>query len=123
MAMNLNLTLVVQMVHFMLAYVFLAKFLLKPGYDAVKSDAERVRQLTALIVGEQEKLAEKQEYQRRRWQVCQNYFHQNRPDLETQEFGVKSFKLIEPLPTMTTNELEAKALEIGSKLKKKVLYD
>ncbi len=121
--MTLNLTLLVQMAHFLIAYLLIAKFLLRPGYEAVKSDAERLHQLTSLIVGEQEKLAERQEYKRRRWQICQNYFYQNRPELDTHEYGLKSFDVLEQAPAMTKEELDAKAVEISHKLKKKVLYD
>ena len=123
MALTLNLTLVVQMAHFFIAYLLIAKFFLSPGYEAVKSDDDRIRQLTALIVDEQEKLAEKQEYKRSRWQQCQNYFYQNRPELETEVFGVKSFKTIERAPALSPHDLEVKAGEISAALKKKVLHD
>lgn len=119
--MTINLTIVVQMAHFLIAYFLITKFLLRPGYEAVKSDENRLRQLRALMISEQEKLAEKQEYKRRRWQVCQNYFYQNRPNIEPEEFRIKTLKALEPLPEMSSSELLSKAKEITSKLYEKVI--
>ena len=121
MAMTPNLTLVVQMVHFLFAYALLTKFLLKPGYEAIKSDENRLHQLRSLISGEKEKLAEKQEYKKKRWQLCQNYFYQNRPDLEAEQQGLRSLKSLEQIVPLTQEELLAKSQEISDKLKSKVL--
>ena len=60
MAMTINLTLVVQMAHFLIAYVLISKFFLKPGYDAVKSDENRLRQIRSLIEEEQQQVAQKE---------------------------------------------------------------
>ncbi len=57
-------------------------------------------------------MAEKQEYKRNRWQMCQDYFYRNRPDLEMPEKRIKEEKSIEPAHTISPQELETKAREI-----------
>lgn len=121
MAMTINLTLVVQMIHFLIAYYFISKVLLRPAYDAIKSDDNKARQLHALIEAEQERLAEKNEYKKRRWQMCQNYFFKNKPSLETEGIVVPSAKMIEPPVELTPEETRIEAKNIAENLKSKVV--
>lgn len=121
MAMTVNLTLLVQMINFLIAYFLITKFLLRPGYEAVKSDENRLHQLRTAMVIEQDKLAEKQEYKKRRWQLCQSYFYQNRPHVEPEDFRMKMLKTLEPLPEMSEAHLAAKAKEINAHLYEKIM--
>ena len=121
MAMTLNLTLVVQMAHFLLAYALIARFLLKPAYDAVKSDENRTRQLNALIEQEQKKLQQKREHKRKRWQECQHYFYTNRPHLEATDLGVRSSTMIDQPAAVTRKDLDLQAEHISKKLEEDIL--
>ncbi len=123
MAMTLNLTLVVQIAHFLIAYALLSRFFLRPGYRAVKSDENRLRQLRAAIITEQKRLAEKQEYKRNAWVHCQHYFYQHRPVFEVEKRGVQSTQALEPLPEITQQELETLAAALSGAVKKQVLRD
>lgn len=122
MAISINLTLFIQIAHFVIAYALISKFLLKPGYAALKSDHERTRQLKALVAGEQEKLAEKQEYKKRRWQLCQNYFYANRPTLRDPQGSVVAGKTLEPEKPLSDAEVATVASDISKALKEKVLH-
>ena len=123
MAMTLNLTLVVQLAHFFIAYALLSRFFLRPGYRAVKSDENRLRQLRAAIITEQKRLAKKQEYKRNAWVHCQNYFYQHRPVFEVEKRGVQSTQALEPLPEITQQERETMAAALSGVVKKQVLRD
>lgn len=123
MAMTLNLTLVIQVAHFLIAYMLLSRFLFRPGYEFLKADENRLQQLKTLIVVEQEKLAEKQEYKRKRWQHCQNYFSLNRPQIEREMLGLRSTQSIEQLPTFTQKEIEEAATTISRTIREQVLRD
>lgn len=121
MAMTINLTLVVQMVNFLIAYALLTKLLLKPGYEAVKSDENRGRQLRALIQQSQEKLAERQTYKKNRWQRCQDYFYTNKPVVEIKPLFTLTRQTLARPPSLSADELKELAHTINSKIKKKVL--
>ena len=121
MAMTLNLTLVVQMFHFLIAYYFISKVLLKPVYEAIKSDENRARQLRALVDSEQERLRDKKAYQKMRWQLCQNYFYKHKPSLEQKEVALYSQKMIESPHLLTEARVESEAQAISKALKQKVL--
>lgn len=119
--MTINLTLVVQMINFLMAYYFISKVLLRPAYEAIKSDENKTRQLHGLIEAEQERLDEKNDYKKRRWQMCQNYFYKNKPSLEQEEIAVTSVKSLEAAPEMTMSESIAEAKVISERLREKVL--
>lgn len=121
MAMTINLTLVVQIAHFFIAYWLISRFLLTPGYEALKVDHERLRQLRAALIDQQGKLAQKQEYKRSRWKLCQSYFYQRRPAFEEKIFGLKSLQSLEPPSRLPDKELTEIANEVSKTLKKKVL--
>jgi hypothetical protein len=121
MAMNINLTLVVQIIHFLGASFVIKRFLLRPGYEAIKADEDRLRQIRGLIAAQQSVIAQRQEHKRQRWTICQNYFSQNRPILEKEQplFGPR--KVLTALSTPSAEELEQLAQGMVPQLQKKVL--
>jgi hypothetical protein len=123
MAMTLNLTVAVQIVHFLIAYFLLTRYLLRPGYEFLKAEENRLHQLKSAVIGEQEKLSSKKEYKRKRWEHCQNYFALNRPQLEEEHGGFKSTEGIEQLPSFSENDLARVSVDIIRSLKDKVLHD
>lgn len=123
MAMTINLTLVVQMAHFLIAYVLISKFFLKPGYDAVKSDENRLRQIRSLIEEEQQQVAQKELEKRSRWQQCQHYFYKNRPVVQTDRVGLVPLGNQVPFPEPSEKELKELAHEVSVHLKEKMLHD
>ncbi|MBA2307605.1 hypothetical protein H0W26_05740 [Candidatus Dependentiae bacterium] len=82
MALALNLTLVVQMLHFIGAYLFISRYLLKPGYEAVKEDDERNHHIRTNIIHQQKNIAERSLRKYEQWNECQEGFMLNRPLLE-----------------------------------------
>lgn len=82
MAITLNLTIVVQIVNFLAAYWFIAKFLLKPGYKVLQSEFRKIADLKENVIIESQRLEMRQEYKRKIWKSCQQYFRENRPQLE-----------------------------------------
>ncbi len=81
MEMMPNLTILVQMINFLGAYVIITRFLLRPGYRVVKSDDNKVRQIKSQIIARQELIAHKQEYKRSRWNLFQDYFLKHKPHM------------------------------------------
>ncbi len=124
MALSLNFTLVIQAFHFLVAYWFISRLLLKPAYRLLQAEIKKLSDLRARVVHEQEYLALQQERKHQGWQDCQEYFYKNRPVLERpQERAVERAASITPGKELTHDELDALSDEVVLDLKSKVLHD
>lgn len=121
MQMAINLTLLVQIVHFIIAYILITRFLLRSGYKAVKSDANRDRQLKSRIVARQELIAHKQMYKKSRWELFQDYFSKQKPQISKPVWVSHPAKIDEELPELSPKELDALSDQIAAAIKKKVV--
>ena len=104
MDLSVNLTLLVQTVNFLVAYVLITRILLKPGYDVVAADSRKEKQLKSNIVARQELIAHKQLYKADRWKLFQDHFHKQKPSIE------KVLPLVHPLEELELPQLTAKQL-------------
>jgi F0F1-type ATP synthase membrane subunit b/b' len=123
MALSINLTLVVQAFHFMLAYWFISRVLLKPAYTVLDQEQKRLFSLRTQVVEEQERLVNKQEDKRKEWQGCQDYFHKQRPTLEKEIAPSLQALSITPIKPLASTEVNDVAREIASSLRSQVLHD
>lgn len=123
MALVINLTLAIQVINFLVAYVLITRLFLKPGYRALQADADRLRQLRGVLVHEQDILAQKELYKEGRWRSCQNYFSANRPIVQELVGGMKSTDAVEPLRDISQTELALSAKDISKKLESGLLND
>lgn len=123
MALSLNLTVVVQVINFFIAYLFITQFFLKPGYRAFKVEEERMRQLRETLLNDQQELAQRELYKSERWRLCQGYFTTNRPTLESETGGLKSTTAIEPLEDCSPQEYKESVQEISQRLLKEFTHD
>jgi hypothetical protein len=105
MALSINLTVVVQMVHFFIAYYLLNYFFLKPGYKIVAAEAYRSKQLKSRIIARQELIAHKQSYKVSRWKLFADFFAKQKPQMGP-EYAPSSTSL----PRMSTPEIPQKEL-------------
>lgn len=121
MALALNLTLIVQMVHFIGAYMLITRYLLKPGYEAVKADEESLHQLRTSIVHEQEKIAQGSLHKYEQWRLCQQKFMVNRPSLEKEPEAYSSVGLSESLVVFSDEEIHKAVQETTAQVKERVL--
>ena len=120
MGMTINLTLLVQMAHFILAYIIITRLLLRPGYAAVKSDLNRVRQVRSRIVARQELIAHKQMYKRTRWELFQDYFFKQKPKMRKERWMTHPKKEV-VFERLSKKELDTLSDEITAVIKEKVL--
>lgn len=123
MALVINLTLAVQVINFLVAYVLITRLFLKPGYRALQADQDRMRQLRGLLVQEQDILAQKELSKEERWRSCQNYFSANRPAVQEVVGGMKSTDAVEPLHDISQTQLALSAKDISKKLESGLLND
>ena len=116
MDLSVNLTMLVQIGNFLVAYLLITRVLLKPGYAAVAADTNKEKQLKSNIVARQELIAHKQLYKADRWKLFQDHFHKQKPEI------AKALKLVHPIDEIELSELTAEQLanlsaEISSAVK------
>ena len=120
MDLTINLTLVIQIANFLVAYLLISKLLLRPGYIAVSVDTRKERRLNNSIVARQELIAHKQLYKADRWSLFQDHFDKQKPLL------VDKLRLVHPLdevqlPHLSKAQLELLSKELTAKIKPLVL--
>jgi hypothetical protein len=76
---TINVTLIVQIIHFFIAYLLISRLVLKPGLVLVRQEQHEKKQALQRVTVEQERIAQKQEAKRQRWQLCQDYFNEHKP--------------------------------------------
>jgi hypothetical protein len=121
MALSINLTLIVQALHFMLAYAVISRVLLKPAYKVLHQELKHLAELRSMVVREQERLALRQEDKKQGWRECQRYFYTYKPTFERERMEVTLS--IEPLARLTKEEKTKLTQAIAAVLKQKVVYD
>lgn len=120
MTLSINLTLVVQMVHFIIAYLMINYLFLKPGYKVVAADLYRVKQITSRIVARQELIAHKRAYKQTRWKLFRDYFYKQKPQFH-KDYETEFPHVHEKLPELTVQEREQLVSDVSAALRKKVL--
>lgn len=120
MGITINLTLLIQMVHFFCAYLIITRLFLKPGYLAVTADNQRVSHIRSRVVAHQELIAHKQAHKQTRWRLFQDYFYKQKPSIEE---PLKSISLKKPFTyrSLTEEELNSLAREVTAQIEKKVI--
>jgi hypothetical protein len=120
MVLSVNLTLLVQIGNFIIAYFLIDRLLLRPGYEAVRADMNKQQKLKGTIVARQELIAHKQVFKADRWKLFRDHFHKQAPSLS------KEIKLVHPLeraelPQLTVEQLAKLSKEISDSIKPMVI--
>ena len=119
MGITINLTLLVQMAHFLCAYIIITRLFLRPGYQAVVEDNQRFNHIRSRVVAHQELIAHKQAHKRTRWRLFQDYFHKQKPPL-TQTYTAVAIQPFFKHESLTATERDALTKQIVSELDQKV---
>lgn len=97
---SLNATLIVQAIHFFIAYLILRFLLFRPALALINKERSAIEQVHYTIGQTKEHLTEQQLVLREEWQACRDFFAQNRPLIEHPDRFV--FRSITPAPTYTS---------------------
>lgn len=120
--MNINLTLLLQVIHFFIAYIIITKLLLKPALASIRSGEQLFKELNALVLTEKNNLQEKQLYKQKIWQSYQNSFRQNSPKVFEEEQLIEPGKIkINKIENLSDDKLQKLSQEITNALKQKVI--
>ena len=79
--MQLNLTLVVQIINFWIAYLMIKYILLKPAIAHIEADEQRAHLITEHIGQWNYQLATLENEVAQHWSMAQTYFSNHRPEL------------------------------------------
>lgn len=77
--MTLNLTLLVQAIHFFIAYVLINRLLLKPALKVITDEKEKRDLLQARLEQEKMNVDRARKVMGNRWGECRAYFAHHRP--------------------------------------------
>jgi len=120
--MNINFTIFVQIVHFLIAYAFLSKFLFRPILKLFLQEKEKLVKLNQNIAIEQEKLNIKEQLAEQNWSSCKTLFHENLPQQESSTVVTKlDTATIQKPESLTTQETQNVVNAITSDIKSKVI--
>ena len=80
--MTINFTLIIQFLHFFIAYLIISRILLKPTIAIIQQEEKTKNQLLLFAQSEELAIKEKKTYQYVLWEEAFNEFAVNKPDLE-----------------------------------------
>lgn len=92
--MMINITLIIQIVNFLIAYTFLRFLFFKPAYTVIKIEQQEQDAFHNILVQQNAIIARKELELQERWCECQEYFLRNTPPVKMVELFV--FKHITP---------------------------
>ena len=121
--MVINLTLIVQIIHFFIAYMLISRLVLKPGLALVQQEQNEKQRALQRVAAEQAVAADKQEIRKQRWKLCQEYFNEHKPlELHVARMRTISSRRQVQIEPLDKQQLENLMHVIVKKLKAKVAH-
>jgi len=93
--MNINITLIVQGINFLIAYGIMRIFLLKPAVQVIRDEEAQQEKLNSVIRQQEQSMTIKGGERQKYWQVCRDYFKDNKP------FVDRTLLLIKEIPEVS----------------------
>ena len=121
MNISLNLTLLVQIINFLIAYFFLTRFLLKPALNLFQEDLSKRTSLKNNVIKIQDKVLRKEEHKALEWKKYQEYFKNHMPKIVYDQNLKLDALSIERVDKLKYEDLEKMASDISLILKSKVI--
>ena len=94
--MNINFTLVVQLINFFIAYILIERLLLRPAVAIIREEDEERFKLQNLVAFNKERLEQKEFDKQQEWRSLQEIFAKSIPRTITPELEVIKQVMIEP---------------------------
>lgn len=86
--MTINLTLVVQIIHFIIAYFIISRILLKPAIAIIKDEKKERDDFSRLILNTEADIKSKELLKKSLWQGSLRQFKASQPDIEKPILGL-----------------------------------
>lgn len=117
--MELNLTLAVQAVNFLCAYIILQRVLLKPAMACIEAERAYRAALESAIADRKVIVEQKQAEQEERWRVCQRNFAAHEPPrTSADEYVVSGISPSLKTPHLSEQEINDAVHQVVAVMKK-----
>jgi len=121
--MDINITLLIQAFHFLIAYLLLRYFLFTPVWHAVTQEQGEQDILVHAIEDQKNKIALGESKKYARWLSYQSYFSRQTPDLEYVVFPIVQHALAElPIKQVSSQEKQAYKNELVQQLISRIAH-
>lgn len=119
---EINLTLFIQAINFIIAYFILRMFFFRPVIAAIRQEDHEKESLIDTIEQRRIMLEDREKERQMQWRTCQDYFVQHAPVLLSQPIPIKksSIKLI--TPSLDSKEIEEYSTVIANDIVQKVRH-
>ncbi len=112
--MNINFTLVVQAIHFLIAYFLIDRFLLRKVIVLVQEDENAINQAQEKLTKAEIQLQKKENYKDSQWYNFCTFFQQTSPNISTTMYQEKSIKGIGTIQILTQKQEDALATDLAN---------
>lgn len=106
--MTINFTLIIQFLHFFIAYLIISRILLKPAIAIIQQEKKTENQLLLFAQSEELAIKEKKAYQDVLWKNAFNEFSVNKPDLEKEQKNIIAWRTPKPISISKEEILKTK---------------
>lgn len=120
--MNINATLLVQMLNFLVAYVFLRVLLFRPAVAAVQQEDDQKKHLLDSLEEERCVVRKKEQAKDDAWRACQRYFSAYEPTLFEQRSRGEHIQATYSMPSLTSHERDDIVGRVTNALVEKVKH-
>ncbi len=119
--MLINATLIVQIIHFIIAYFILRFLFFKPAIGELEIETRNEKYLKDTIEDVNVAISQKEDERIKRWQELQLYYQENKPDIDDAELYF--FRNLTPpllVPHLNRQEVERLIERSSTELKNKI---
>ncbi len=110
--MNINFTLVIQVVHFCIAYLLIDRFLLRTVITLVQEDENAIRNAQEKLSKAEAQLQKKESFKESQWYNFCTFFQQTSPTICAPIYREKSIKGIGTIQMLTRKQEDALATDL-----------
>lgn len=111
---DINVTLLIQAVHFAIAYLLIRTFILKPILQVIYQKERAHNDIISLLNRRKEQVTLQEQEKKQQWRNCQKYFALHTPDLHhplLHVYRLPSSAIVQPTFTASEIKEQTKKLE------------
>lgn len=120
--MELNATLLIQALHFWIAYVIIDRILLRSGLRYIKTEDRKTALLEHNVTLQEQRIAEQTRHNEQDWLILQKRLRAECPEMRTKMHQSLEAELYEPEPLITRFPQAEAVSRLKELLVKKVLH-
>lgn len=119
----LNMTLVIQMINFWIAYVILTRLLLKPAITLVQSEDQRVMNLQTTVQELTEAVARKTLEHEQEWHSMRERLQQKKPSEVLSKIVMTQPRIEEIIEPVDENEIQILSAQLKNFIVHRIVHD